>query len=177
VRLPLIVFALALLSMPAQAADYVNVSGALLRPGMTQAEVESALLETGAGITRTNDGPDADWFVMGSKASPSGRDCMMSFSGGKLRIVSRTVTIQKGAEPAPNAASIVTTLFSLLRSDGSERGHVAFVTEEMAPGNRTVAFFVGEKIFMLSVTQPVGSHSLMETTVQLEERMEAKDPR
>jgi hypothetical protein len=142
---------------------------------MTQAEVESALLETGAGITRDKDGPDATWVVFGSKASPTGRDYMMSFSGGKLRIVSRTVTIQKGTEPAPNAASIVSTLFSLLRSDGSERGRVAFVTDELAPGNRTVAFFVGEKVFMLSVFQPVGSHSLMETTVTMEERMEAKD--
>lgn len=176
-RPTIVVFALALLSTYLGATDYINVNGALLRPGMTQAEVESALLETGANVTRDHDGPDAGWFVMGSKASPTGRDYMMDFRGGKLRIISRTVTIQKGTEPAPNAASIVGTLFSLLRADGSERGRVAFVTEELAPGNRTVAFFVGEKIFMLSVTQPVGSHSLMETTVQMEERMEGKDAR
>jgi hypothetical protein len=36
-----------------------------------------------------------------------------------------------------------------------------------------VAFLVGEKIFMLSVFEPVGLDSLVTTSVQIEERMEA----
>jgi hypothetical protein len=102
---------------------------------------------------------------------------MMDFRGGRLRIVSRTVTVQKGSEPAPSAAAIVNTIFSLLRAEISERGQVAFLTDELNQDtlrNRTVAFLVGEKIFMLSVLEPVGPHSLVKTTVQMEERMEAK---
>ena len=182
-RLTIVVFALALLTMCLQAADYVNVDGVLLRPGMKQVEVESALLGAGCEISRLS---AAHWSVS-SKTSPSGGIYQMDFIGGKLGMVSRAVTIQKGSEPAPNAAAIVNTLFSLLRAEGSERGRVAFLTQESSEDTirlRRVAFLVGEKIFILKVVEPVipaaaktGSGSLwpVTTTVEIEERMEAKD--
>jgi hypothetical protein len=158
-----------------QAADYVNVNGALIRPGMKQGEVESALLKVGCAISRVS---VAHWSVW-SRTSPSGGIYQMDFIDGKLAIVSRGVTIQKGNEPAPNAADIVNTLFSLLRAEGSERGRVAYLTQETSQDTvhiRRVAFLVGEKIFMLKVVEPVGSRPAVvpvTTMVEMEERMEA----
>lgn len=167
-----------LLSINLRASDYVNVHGALLRPGMTQAEVESALAETGCEVTRNNGGPDAIWSIFGSKTGIQTREYQMDFRGGRLRIVSRSATIQKESEPAPNAAGIVNTLFNLLRGDGADAGRVTFLTTELSQEtlrHRTVAFLVGEKIFMLSVVEPVGGSSFVMPTVQIEERMEAKE--
>ena len=58
-----------------------------------------------------------------------------------------------------------------------EGGGVAFSTDELsqdAVRSRTVAFFVGEKIYVLHVFEPVGSGSSLVTTVNMEKRIEAK---
>jgi hypothetical protein len=49
-------------------------------------------------------------------------------------------------------------------------------TEETAR-SRTVAFFVGGKIYSFDVFEPIGEGSLVVTQVDMEESMEAKEPK
>ncbi|MGA2274461.1 MAG: hypothetical protein ABSH00_12975 [Bryobacteraceae bacterium] len=147
---------------------------------MTQDAVEQALRKTGSVVARMAEGPNAIWFVR-AEGNAATRSHTLEFRDGKLRAVARNVAIVQGDAAAPDITAMMNTLFHALHDLEKAGGsRVVFSTSERAEEtarSRTIAFFVGGKIYSFDVFEPIGEGSLVITQVDMEESMEAKAPR
>ncbi|MGA3260587.1 MAG: hypothetical protein ABSE35_17030 [Bryobacteraceae bacterium] len=176
-----VVALLLLLSSAVLATDpFVDINGAALRPGMTQEAVELALRKAGSVVTRMAEGPNGIWSVR-AEGKAAIRSHTLDFRDGKLRTVARNIAIVQGDAAAPDITAMVNTLFHALHDlEAAGSSRVVFSTSERTEEtarSRTVAFFVGGKIYSFDVFEPIGEGSLVVTQVDMEESMEAKEPK